>query len=230
MPPSNSNKDGHSEPSPIQSQASASVTNDNAGLSQPTVPNDISVPVATQPTPSINPASTVAQTKPDKPAKLGRKLFLIVIIFVLLVAASATSYIFGKRNERIVYRPPEQPLISLPPEATIMNECVKGAGKQYVIPKDLPTGPIYDVHNGKVIAVEYNYKAVTLLAEPTKLSDTIMPLTKNYKIDHFTTSVAETKKSSLTLSEVQNLPIHVIFYVVPQAEADSITCSNSKAP
>jgi hypothetical protein len=92
-----------------------------------------------------------------------------------------------------------------------------------VLPKDIPNGPIYNVVNSKVIAVEYNYKAVDLFVNPNRLSETIIPLTKNYQVDHFTTSIGELKGG--TTAEAQQVPVRLIMYVVPQAEADAITCA-----
>lgn len=102
-----------------------------------------------------------------------------------------------------------------------------GLGKQYVIPKDIPNGPIYDVKNSKVIAVEYNYKAIDLFINPDRLSNTILPLTKSYQITNFTTTIGDLKGG--TAQDSQNVPVHLTIYVVSKAEAKSITCPNTKS-
>jgi hypothetical protein len=133
------------------------------------------------------------------------------------------AYMYGKHGQKIIIRRPTPPPVTLPPQTIVVTDCVPGLGKQYVLPKDIPNGPIYNVVNSKVIAVEYNYKAVDLFVNPNRLSETIIPLTKNYQVDHFTTSIGELKGG--TTAEAQQVPVRLIMYVVPQAEADAITCA-----
>src|SRR3990167_8563123 len=105
-----------------------------------------------------NYSSTSAQPSapaPRKAKKFGSKFIIIFIVFVLsLGAAAAAGYQIGKGKKEVVQPPAVKP-ISLPPEAIVTAECVPGRGKQYIIPKDIPQGPIYDVNGDKVIAIEY---------------------------------------------------------------------------
>jgi zona occludens toxin (predicted ATPase) len=179
--------------------------------------------------PTLSENQSLEKDTPKKsPSQLNNKV-KIAVLFLVFIAAMFGAYSYGKHGERVIVKKPDAPPISLPPQAIVMNECVAGVGKQYVIPKDIPNGPIYDVKNSKVIAVEYNYKAADLLNNPTKLSDTVIPLTKNYEIDHFSTSTNLIENPTFNLSEVQNIPVHLVFYVVPQSEAQSITCSSAKS-
>lgn len=147
-----------------------------------------------------------------------------MLLMLLAVAGSIFgAYLYGKRGVRIVERAPTPPPVTLPPQAIVVTECVAGLGKQYVLPKDIPNGPIYNVKNSKVIAVEYNYKAADLFLNPNRLSETVIPFTKNYQVDHFTTSIGELKGGG-TEAQVQQVPIRLIMYVVPKEEADAITC------
>lgn len=177
---------------------------------------------ATQPSPQLSPRMTNKQPSSSSHHSVRN----ILLIFLLVAVCSIVAFSIGKSGQKVVYRQPVPPPIALPPQAIVVAECVPGLGKQYVIPKDIPNGPIYDVVNSKVIAVEYNYKSVDLFLDPNRLSDTIIPFMKSYQIDHFTTSIGELKAA--TLAEAQSVPIHLTMYVVPDKVAKQIKCGNSK--
>ncbi len=172
------------------------------------------------------PPEAIKPTAVAPPKKRNHKILKLLecaAIIALIIGAIVGAYFYGKHGERVVIRPPSPPPITLPPQAIVVTDCVPGLGKQYVLPKDIPNGPIYNVKNSKVIAVEYNYKAGDIFINPNRLSETIIPLTKNYQVDHFTTSIGELKGG--TAAQAQEVPIRLIMYVVPAAEADAITCS-----
>ncbi len=186
------------------------------------------MPPATQSAPNTAPTPpsaepAVAVTHPHKYPRKKLKILLIFLLVCLIVGGVVGAYLIGKRGQRIIYQRPTPPPVTLPAQAIVVTDCVKGLGKQYVLPKDIPNGPIYNVKNSKVIAVEYNYKAGDLFINPNRLSETVIPLTKNYQVDHFTTSIGELKGG--TEAEVQQVPIRVIMYMVPKAESDAITCT-----
>lgn len=160
------------------------------------------------------------QQEPAKPKKKSKlKVLLIVLAVFVLFGSTSGAYIVGKNSVTKTDEPEvtAKP-ITLPPEAIVTAECVPGRGKQYIIPKDIPVGPIYDVNNGNVIAIEYNISIVDLLSNPDTFSDTLNELMKNYSTDHFTL-VPSPPKPGQQVSEV-----HLIMFVVPKEEAASITC------
>jgi len=115
-------------------------------------------------------------------------------------------------------------LVTVPKDATITAECVAGRGKQYILPKDIPDGPIYDVHNGKVVAIEYLIGTDELSKTPGKYSALSLP-TGSY--NHLTLMPMDPHAG---LAEPH---FHVINYLISATEAKKITCnspSNTETP
>jgi hypothetical protein len=184
---------------------------------------------ATPATPVTTATATPTAGMPKKPfmTKIQAAIILVVVLFV---ASNTAAFFIGKHGQQIIYRKPIPPPITLPAQAIVVNQCVPGLGKQYVIPKDIPHGPIYDVLNSKVIAVEYNYKAQDVFLDPNRLSNTIIPFVRNYQIDHFITTLGlDQLKASSTLADAQSLPIHIVMYIVSSKDAAKITCPTPKS-
>lgn len=184
---------------------------------------DTSASVANAPT-GIQPSAPKPVTSSKKPKKFGSKLFVVIVLFILsLGAASAAGYYVGNgNNENEVAQPvvATAKKIDLPPEAIVTAECVPGRGKQYIIPKDIPKGPIYNVNGDRVIAIEYTIGIGELLySQSTEFSDIILKLAKDYPVDHF--SVIPKQSASQNPRDQQ---VHLIMFIVPKEEAASITC------
>lgn len=153
--------------------------------------------------------------------KYNRRFVLIVFVIIILFAGSIiAAFYIGKAKRELVPYVYSQP-ISLPPQAIVVSSCTVGRGKQYIIPKDIPIGPIYDVVNNKVIAIEYTIDINALLSDPNTFSNTLLLLTKNYSVDHFTVVPAAPQPGSTDEN------IHLIMFVVSKAKAASITCGTS---
>lgn len=45
--------------------------------------------------------------------------------------------------------------LEVPLGATIIEQCAPGRGTQYILPADIPHGPVYGVYQGKVVGLEY---------------------------------------------------------------------------
>ncbi|MBI2328309.1 MAG: hypothetical protein HYU85_01440 [Chloroflexi bacterium] len=56
--------------------------------------------------------------------------------------------------------------VTLPKEAQKLSEVVPRMGEHWAIPKGLPLGPLYLVHQGKVIGMEYMYTQEMLKETP----------------------------------------------------------------
>jgi len=108
----------------------------------------------------------------------------------------------------------------LPPQAIVTAECVPGRGKQYIIPKDIPGGPIFDVKSNKVIAIEY-VLGLRALASSDTFGDTLLKLTKDYPVDHFSIAFDQPKPTDT------DQYIHLIMFIVSKTEANGITCGTS---
>jgi hypothetical protein len=194
-------------------------TNSNESL-QPQQPTSFSQPpVIANPSP---PVPVVTSPLPPKPVvkKSRVKLIISVLVIVLLFGASTTAAFYIGKHKRIVViaAVPKKP-IDLPPDAIVISQCTPGRGKQYIIPKDIPEGPIYDVNHSEVIAIEYVLGIKQLFTNSDTFSNTILSLTNAYPVDHFSVLPVPPKPTDT------DQYIQLIVYVVSKSEANSITCS-----
>ena len=186
------------------------------------------------PPPNVPGMVTVGGKKPSN----ALKIVGYFVVLLLIAGAGYGGFYLGKHHQKIVYRAPTPQPVNLPPTAIKLTDCVAGRGKQYIIPQDIPTGPIYDVENQKVIAVEYHLNIESLFSNSDTFSKAILNSVKNYPVDHLSilpaTTTTATSAASLTpaqqaaaASQAEN--IHLIMFVVPKAEASAITCSASSS-
>ncbi len=191
---------------------------------QPVTPAAVSdhlAQTAQQNEPAAPSEPTVPPTVKNSKSKL-RGIAKVVLLIIVIVGLCGGAYLFGKHHERVVVRAPSPLPINLPPQAVVLNACVAGRGKQYIIPKDIPTGPIYDVLDSKVIAVEYNLNIQQLFSDSDTFSNAILGITKNYSVDHFSLLPA-----GATSATSQPTSIHLIMFTVSKSVANAITCGNS---
>ena len=177
-----------------------------------------------------NPANPVPPTVNNIPKANSKKgmpivKYIIVAIILILVigGVAAFSYHEGQSKRVVVAAATTTKPINLPPQAIVTNSCVPGRGKQYIIPKNIPEGPIYDVENGKVIAIEYVLGIQQLLSNSNQFSSTLLLLTKNYPVDHFDVVPAPPQPGQTDEF------IHLIMFVVSAKEANSITCPGTSS-
>lgn len=105
--------------------------------------------------------------------------------------------------------------LAVPEGATVISECAKGRGKQYVLPKDIPQGPVYNVHNGKVTSVEYMLGQEDVLNNKDYLN---LPL-ENVKYEHINIGLLSKGHSGFPEPHY-----HVDVFTIPHEEALKITC------
>jgi|SRR5665213_464460 len=203
------------------SEPASGAPNAVPGSEQQTVPvsNSTNTPATTNVSTPTNLATTTSVSKSKNKNKLLSSLLLVALVVALF---STGFYIVGKHGQRVIIKAPTPPPITLPRQTILVSNCVPGLGKEYIIPNDIPTGPIYYTENKKVIAVEYDYKAVDIYLNPNLLSNAIIPLTKDYQIAGFTTKIGSLDAASAEVA--QNDQIQLIMYVVSKAEAQKITC------
>lgn len=216
---------------PSTPESSPNVTIPSSQTSfNPTPPNSPIVSHDTN-TPTVQPVMGNSNTnKPPKAKKSSLKYILAVLIVIILLAGvAAAAYHEGKSKRVIVHvaaTTTNKP-ISLPPTAIVSESCVPGRGKQYVIPKDIPQGPIYDVENSKVIAIEYLINIQELLTNTSTFSSSfsniILSLSRNYPVDHF--AMVPAAPPAGQTGEFINL----IMFVVSAKEANAITCAGTSS-
>lgn len=160
------------------------------------------------------------QQKTDK--KNGKKILYYVAVGLLVVAIGVASYLLGAKKRDAAHTEgdthAQTASLSVPKDATVSAECAEGRGKQYISPKNIPDGPIYDVNNGKVVAIEYLVEISKVAATPEKFMD--LELDKA-AIDHITVLSVDPHAG------FEGQHVHVIASVIPFEEMNSIKCGNS---
>jgi hypothetical protein len=176
------------------------------------------------------PPSNVSAQPASQPSKGGvvKKLLFVLIALVLLGSVGYAGYYYGGKKAMEDHEKTEanhdtatMATLSVPKDATVTAECVAQRGKQYIVPKNIPDGPIYDVNNGKVVAVEY----LVNVDEVSKMPEKFANLTAgSVTIDHITVMPMDAHAG------VGEKHVHVIAYTIPAAEAASITCTTGSTP
>jgi hypothetical protein len=202
------------------------------------------------------PASADVSQEPTLPSpvvspKSGKMKHILKfgIAFIVLIALVGGAFYLGKSHQKVVIQAPAPKPINLPPQAVVLTACVPGRGKQYIIPSDIPNGPIYDVVNSKVIAIEYNLNVQQLFSNSDDLSRAILSVTQVYPVDHFSIVPAAPISSASLNSSSQNAIseesaataaavasgasgqypsyVHMIMFMVTKNVADAITCGST---
>lgn len=146
---------------------------------------------------------------------------LTVLVGVLFIATVALGFYrlgggFREGTDDIK----EAKDVMVPTDATVAAECEAGRGRQYIRPKDIPMGPIYDMHNGKVVAIEYLVNPDELSSKSDMFKNLGLP-TGSY--DHLSVMPVAAHAG------VNENHFHVVAYLIPQTEADKITCDGQSA-
>jgi hypothetical protein len=109
-------------------------------------------PTALQTTGSIVPSP---QSKPWLSIVIGAACVLTLLVI--------TAYACHAYGYRVGYdaQPKTGPQasaatnIQVPDGTTIIEQCAPERGTQYILPQDIPHGPVYGVYQGKVVGLEY---------------------------------------------------------------------------
>lgn len=193
---------------------------DEKTLSQDTSAADAGTDVAPTPIPTPLPTESHASTKK---AKLSAALIAGVALLMLLVGLGVgfgvAQMTAPKPTQNAVDLPaPQQTAdkeLTVPEGATVIAECAKGRGKQYVLPKDIPQGPVYNVYNGKVIGIEYMLGQQDVLSSKDYLD---LPL-QGVKYDHINIGLLSKGHSGYP-----DPHYHVDIFTISHEEALKITC------
>jgi hypothetical protein len=210
--PMDDNNNSNNPQSNISEAAPASPTPDNL---PETEPSPSTITPTNQPT---LPADSPIVAKPTAKKSHFKLILGIIIVLILFGAATTAAFYVGKHKRIVVIAAVKKNPINLPPQAIVISQCTPGRGKQYIIPKDIPNGPIYDVQNSQVIAIEYVLGFKALLSNSDAFSNTILQLTARYPVDHFTILPVPPKPTDT------DQYIRLIVFVVSKTEANSITC------
>lgn len=192
---------------------------------KPVTPNEPPIPVLAS---TMQPDAVSEQT-PDTPTpkqpKPWMRIVLIIVVALLLVAsmtyaAFAVGFSRGHtagRNDQVAAS--DAIAIKVPEHATMVAQCAVGEGTQYVLPSDIPQGPIYNVWNNKVTGIEF------MLAESKIAANKTLDLAlKNQKYDHIDVMYEEAGHAGFTEPHY-----HIVLSMISYSDEQKITCDSNKS-
>lgn len=122
-------------------------------------------PVIERSYPAAEPPVQSGPENPSVPPAPPRKhraalIWLAFVAIALIAGGSYGSYALGYHRGRTDQTAATKlatttNTLEVPQGATIISQCAIGRGTQYVLPSDIPHGPVYNVYKGKVIGLEY---------------------------------------------------------------------------
>ena len=185
-----------------------------------TTPDTVTLPPSPAPQPimSVTPAPPLAPMAPLPEPKKSNSLFKTLLAIAGVITLLVLAFVAGAFIRKSPAAPVSNNTVDLPDEATVTAECVAGRGKQYISPKDIPMGPIYDVDMGKVVAVEYLVGQKELSEQSDMFANLDLP---KVKYDHI--SIVPTAPHA----GLDESHFHVIAYLISKDQAALIKCNSA---
>lgn len=242
-PDNDSSSDGINDTSKSTETSTPTVDVDADGvpeITEPKVPDSMqqsspavvdTPPAASESSPSPMPEVSQPAVAPAQvsPTKSGMPKFLpmlvgAVVAIILIVGAGLLAYHMGKNHGYTDGKNAETAAMTaaelkVPSGATMIAQCATGEGTQYVLPSDIPTGPIYNVWNGKVTGIEYMLAQSSIANSKTQN----LPL-QSQNFNHVDVMYEPTGHAGFTEPHY-----HVILSLIPYSQEQKITCSGSSS-
>lgn len=173
------------------------------------------------------PAASNGNGPDNQYGKKSRKTNLSLVlplVILLLAGAGVAGYMLGGQNNddsrsdqpAIVADQDEERGLSVPNDATVISQCAEGKGSLHVRPQDIPQGPVYIVHEGEVIGIEFMVGQEDLMDEGKSLLD--LPLF-DMEYDHVNIGLLSQGHAGYPSPHY-----HVDIMSVPKSVTDTITC------
>lgn len=216
------------EPSPAQNPSPIAIPDSSSPFtSAPVVPIENDTPSASEPSPVVAPTTIVPPLNPtqDKPKRSMMRTISFagigVIVFITLLFGTYTygnnhGYTDGK-NAQVAAT--AVTAIKVPANATMIAQCSAGEGTQYVLPSNIPKGPIYNVWNNKVTGIEYMLAQSEIAAVKAQ---NIALMGQQY--NHVDVMYEAAGHAGFTEPHY-----HVIFSLISFADEQKITCGSSSS-
>lgn len=209
---------------PAKIDVAAAEAEPAAAPSVPVSTSTGSANVVDSPSQSTTTSLAIDNPHPTSPvAKHGLPMLVVAAIAAVVGLsggfglAAASGFTFKKQTAQQIAQTPEviAKELKFPDDATVISECAKGRGKQYVRPKDIPQGPVYNVFNGKVIGIEYMLGQKDVLAN----KDYLNLLLEGVTYDHLNVGLLSKGHSGYPEPHY-----HIDVFTVSHEEASKITC------
>lgn len=105
--------------------------------------------------------------------------------------------------------------LEVPEGAEVISECAEGRGKQFVLPEDIPFGPVYGVWEDEVTSVEYMLGKDDFLDGTDYIDVDLM----NEEYDHMNVGLLSDGHSGYPEPHY-----HVDIFTITHEESEQITC------
>lgn len=146
-----------------------------------------------------------------------------IVIFLFLIVGLFGGYVLStispiNKPEKVVdVAQTEKNEVVLPPDAVRIQACSDHRGTLYVRPQDIPIGPVYMVHDGKVIGIEFMLNQNEFLSGKSYKYLSALNIT----IDHVNTGLLSQGHAGYPLPHY-----HIDMYTVSREVEDSIVCTD----
>lgn len=124
----------------------------------------------------------------------------------------------SNRANQTIDTPKKSEELTLPIDTQKIDDCVDQEGALYIRPQDLPIGPVYMVHNNKVVGLEYMVPKDSI--EANKAMNSLS--SKGITVDHVDIAPVPTGHAGLTVPHY-----HINLYTVDRNTQMGITCPNN---
>jgi hypothetical protein len=164
-------------------------------------------PPPVQPTPSPRPGT----------APRAKRIIFVAVLIAALALVSLIAYVSGYNQGRgkVAQATAAEVPLKVPQGATIISQCAVGRGTQYVLPANIPHGPVFNVYKGNVIGIEFMIGSDDL-ASATNFFD--LPL-YGKKYDHIDVGLVSSGHAGYPQRHY-----HVDIYNISRDESAAITC------
>lgn len=109
----------------------------------------------------------------------------------------------------------ETPQLEVPEQAEVIIECSEGRGKQYVLPENIPFGPVYNVWEGEITSVEYMLGKEEFLGNKDYINVDLM----NANYDHMNIGLLSQGHAGYPEPHY-----HIDLFTISHEESQQITC------
>lgn len=209
---------------------------------EPNSPEPVSPALPEPPKPAFSPTSSPAEpllpsaastppVAPPHPAepehrqsKLVRLLLIVVVSLLLVAGIVYAAFAVGFNRGHTAGRKDQTAAsaataIKVPSNATMVAQCTAGAGTQYVMPSDIPQGPIYNVWNNKVTGIEF------MLAQSKIAANKTLDIAlKSQKYDHIDVMYEAAGHAGFTEPHY-----HLVLSMISYADEQKITCGSNSS-
>ncbi|GEM_PF-3158955 len=216
----NNSSNNSSSANITQSESISAVHSHSAspGNQSPAQPQQPTLPPS-QPPPPFSSSGETGPVKEIRPH--GHVFYFLIAIVTLFLGLLIGIYIGGLLNRNLVNTDnvllvDRNNEITIPADAQKIEECSTNQGALYIRPRDLPQGPVYMVHNSKVVGLEYMIPRDKLAAD----NKFYFLQGKNIKVDHVNIGPLPHGHAGFTTPHY-----HIDLFTIDKRTQMNITCA-----